>query len=133
MDSFNVGNGDATISFSTTINTIGLARTRGIVFNPETTEIIFTCHSEDASGSIFESPMGNAGKLQNKRLSVFTEINLELLGTFKERENEFKRIDAFYFLKREKEAPREFGTTDNKEASDDFKTVMILKEIDLVP
>lgn len=133
MDSFNVGNGDSEIFFSTTISTVGLARTRGVVFNPETTEIITTRLSDDASGGISNSPIGAAGILQNKRLSVLTEINLELLTDYKERENEFKKIEALYFLKKGKEAEREFNSIDNKEASDDFKTVAILKEIDLIP
>ncbi len=130
MSTYKVGNGQQQIKFAADIDTFGLAASRAITVNLATNDPAVTVgHSLDATGDIPRKEIGTADSLAGKRLAILTKI--DLVGDEDARKKESKRLTAKYFLDNGAAGYKVFDDPE-KTISDDFFSVILYKEIDLI-
>jgi hypothetical protein len=129
MDSYKAGSGPQQIVLTVDIDTFGLAATRAVVVDMQSTDPGNTVAvSDNATGDIPPAPIGSADSLKGKRLSVFTKI--DLLGDEASRKKEIKRLSGTYILDNGIDGHKVFGKPE-KIVTDDLFTVFLHKKIDL--
>ena len=130
MDTYNVGAGSNPIKFSADITTFGLARSRAIVVNPDSTAGA-TLVSTDASGDIPRSILDIASNLSGKKLMVLTEISLAVIPSLDDRKAEYGKIVFECTLEGGTDVLKKYPAPDNKTVNTDYTKVMLVKEIAL--
>jgi len=129
MSTYNVGKGSQQIRLAVDIDTIGLAASRAIAVDLNSTDPATpVAHSDNATGDIAQKQIGTAKVLKNKRLSVLTKI--DLIGDLDSRKKESERISGKYILDDGKDGHMVFDDPD-KVVADDFTTVILFKQVDL--
>ncbi|MEP7239038.1 MAG: hypothetical protein ABI685_14260 [Ferruginibacter sp.] len=129
MSTYNVGKGSQQIRLAVDIDTIGLAASRAIVVDLNSTDpAVPVAHSDNATGDIAQKQIGKPKALKAKRLSVLTKI--DLIGSEDERKKESERISAKYILDDGKDGHVVFDDG-VKVVADDFTTVILFKQVDL--
>jgi hypothetical protein len=115
MNSYKVGNGNQQIKLAVQITTSGMAATRACTIDgPPDYNSTDIAASQDATGAIAQTVIGQANAIQNKTLAVITTIKItgSDLGS---RKAEFDGISALYVLDNGPEGHKEFdapGKTD---------------------
>lgn len=134
MDSYKAGSGSLQILLSTDISTIGLAGSRATLFVPDSgNPSIPVAHSVDATGDIPVSSIGKASALSGNRISIMSKIDLSIVGNLEDREKEFNKLTARYFLDGGAEHFKKFeASSDDITHADDFTTALIFKTINII-
>lgn len=131
MDTYEVGDQILQIQLAVDIFTTGLAATRAIlVETSSTTPAVSVAHSNDATGDVTKVAIGFPDSLHNKRLSVFTKIDL-ISDDLQARKMEFEHLNAKYTMFSGAEGSKEFGSPANSVDSD-YRTAFMQKHIDLI-
>jgi hypothetical protein len=129
MSSYQVGDGLQQIKMAVDISTFGLAASRAIALKPGTGEPVkAVAHSESASGDIPQQGIGPAIAVAEYTISVMTKI--DLLGDDAARKSASGQITAKYIFDDGTEGHTEFSDP-IIEVSDDYRTVILYKEIEL--
>ena len=127
--SYDVGIDTSQISLMVDIDTVGLAATRAIVLDLNTTDPAKPVgHSENATGDIREVSIGTGKQLKNKLLSVLTKI--DLIGDADANKKESERLSGKYYLDGGKDGYIYFDAP-VKVIADDNSRVILNMEIDL--
>jgi hypothetical protein len=131
MSTYKVGNGNKQITLAADINTFGLAASRAIILDINTTDPEITVgNSVDATGDISRTDIGTCDTINGKRLSIMTKI--DLIGDLEARKKNAESTGAKYFLDEGADGHKSFSDP-LKEVSQDFTTVILFKTIDLIP
>jgi hypothetical protein len=131
METYKVGDGQQQVKMAVDITTIGLAASRAIILKPGSGQPSKpVAHSENASGDIPQQGIGPAIALAEYTISVMTKI--DLLGDDNARQKESQQLTARYVFDDGAEGHKEF-TDPVKEISDDGRTVILYKQIELIP
>lgn len=132
MSTYQVGNGTQQIKLAVDVaDIIGLAASRAIVVDLNSSDPSITvAKSLDAAGDIPRKDIGTAISLKNKRLSVLTKI--DLIGSLEDRKKEAEKASAKYIFDDGDEGHTVFNDPE-KTIADDFTTVVLFKEVDLIP
>jgi hypothetical protein len=131
MSTYKTGTTSPDISLSVDVDTIGPAASRASK-RPTGSSGGGTAvaHSVDATGDITNAHLGGAASLNGNTLTIATSINL--FGDEDEREEEFERLSATYFLSGGDEGDKDFSP-DLKLHNADFTRVTLVKNISLTP
>lgn len=130
METYQVGTGNQQVKLAVDIDTFGLAASRAIIFDPNSTEpSINVGTSANASGDISQTQIGLAASLQKKRLSVLTKI--EIIGDVEFKRKECQRLSGKYILDDGSEGHKVFNNPE-KTVADDFSGVVLTILIDLI-
>jgi hypothetical protein len=131
MSTYKIGNGPKQITLAVDVDSFGLAASRAIIVDVNTDDPVITAgHSVDATGDIARTDIGRCDALQNKRLSIMSKI--DLIGSLETRKKEAARLSAKYILDEGAEGSKSFSDGE-KIIADDVTTVILYKEIDLIP
>lgn len=132
MEQYQTGTGTQNILLTVDISTLGLAATRAILVDLNSSATgISVASSHDASGDIPSTSIGKAGDICNRRLSIITKIDL-LGDDAASRQREFENLRASYEIRNGAAGVGEF-TKPEKKADVDFKTGYLYMHIDLHP
>jgi hypothetical protein len=132
MDTYNVGNGSQQISLTADIDTRGLAASRAIVVDLNSTAAGKpVAHSIDATGDISLKQIGSAFSLKGKRLSVFTKI--DLLGDDKDtRKKEYERLGGTYTVSGGPDGSQAFTNPTKTLIDENYLSLFVNQLIDLI-
>jgi len=131
MHTYNLGSGTQPIQLTVDVSTLGLAATRAILVDVNSTSPgVSVAQSIDATGDISITGIGLPDILKNKRLSIFTKVNLT--GTDPDsRKKEFDGITATYVIANG--ADGQLTVSDpQKTVDDNFLSAMVIQHIDLI-
>ena len=130
MDTYQVGNGTQEIDLAVDIDTFGLAASRAIVLDLNSSDPAVTVGvSSNATGDIEEKEIGTADSLKGKRLSILTKI--DLIGDQASNTAESERLAGIYSLNNGAEGFKVFDTPEKTVAAD-FSSVVLFQIIDLI-
>lgn len=129
MDTYRIGNDQQHIRLALDVNTIGLAASRAIVIQTNPHSQVPVAHSMNATGDIFLTGIGTSATLQNKRLSIFTQVNL--WGNDNQRRDQYNNISTIYSLEGGSEGQKTFNSP-MINVDQNYNVVFILKYIDLI-
>ena len=131
MDTYQTGSDSTPIALTVDITTIGLAATRAIVVNMNSTDSgISVAQSEDATGDIPGKDIGKPETLKNKRLTVFTRIDLTG-NDLPARKQEFARITASYTLSNGTDGEKKFDAP-TRTTDANYLIIFLQENIDLI-
>ena len=131
MDTYSIGTGDHQVQLSVDVSTTGLAASQVIVVEIYSdANGIQVAKSTDATGKIASAEVGTPDFLKNKRLSVFTKIDLTGNDPVA-RKQESEKVSAEYTLYNGENGAKTFSSFDKKVIGD-YESVMLIKHIDLV-
>jgi hypothetical protein len=131
MDTYKVGNTLDQIKLEVDISTFGLAASRAILVDLNSPAPgISVASSQDATGDIGKTEIGKAKNIKNRRLSIFTKIDL-LGDDVAARKLESENLTGKYTLDGGPNGSEVFGTP-IKTVDDEFLTVFLHKPIDLI-
>ena len=131
MSTYQVGDGPTQIKLAVDLDTVGLAASRALVLDLNSSDPSITVgKSLDATGDIPRKDIGTAASLKNKRLSILTKIDL-IAGSTADKKRESERLTMKYILEDGSQGHAAF-TDPDKIVADDFSTVILFKEVDLI-
>lgn len=132
MSSYKTGTTSPNISLGVDIDTIGIAATRASKrLTGSADSGVAVAHSENATGDITNSDIGDAMSLSGSTLTVATFINL--FGNQEERKAEFDKLSAIYSFSGGDDGAVEFSPPDLKLHNNDYTRVTLIINIDLIP
>jgi hypothetical protein len=131
MKKYTVGSGQKAIQLTADISTLGLAASRAILVDLNSTSSgVSVAHSNDATGDIPVSEIGLPDDLKGKRLSIFTKVDITG-NDVESRKKEFEEISASYELSNGDSGQVTFSDP-QKTVDDNFLFAMVIKHIDLI-
>ncbi len=131
MDTYNLGDGPQQIQLTVDISTIGLAGSRANAGKPGGSAVA-VAHSVDVTGDIPITNIGDAKSLKGSTLVISTLIDLKILGDKEARKAHSDRISGKYILDNGTDGHKVHDQPDKKMPNDDYTTVILLKQFNLL-
>jgi hypothetical protein len=131
MHTYNLGSGVQPIQLMVDISTLGLAASRAILVEVNSSMPgVSVAHSNDATGDIPATGIGAPVNLKNKRLSIFTKVDI-IGDELETRKKEFEGITARYTLSNGPDGEVVFSDP-QKTIDQNYFSALIHQHIDLI-